>query len=145
MYESPKRTCTAETELYSTRHNLHIDNALSDDLILPLFSRALFDAGSFRGGRRRAEAFAGLVGFGGARVAAEDFAEGGAVVAVTLRGGVEVEDDADAAVAVEAVVSANGKKRGAEGYDQPSALHTTGKKILEDAFMNLWLVFPILF
>ena len=50
------------------------------------------------------EAFAGLGGLGAARVAAEDFAEGGAVVAVSFGGGVEVEDDAEAAVAVEAVV-----------------------------------------
>lgn len=66
-------------------------------------------------------------------MAAEDFAEGRAVVAVTSGRGVEVVDDAEAPVAVEPVVSANGKKRGATGYDQPSALHTTGKKILEDA------------
>ena len=74
------------------------------------------------------ETFARLGGLGGVRVAAEDFAKGRTVVAVALRGGVEVEDDAEPPVTVEPVVSANGKKRGAEGYDQPSALTTKGKK-----------------
>ncbi|MBV9925684.1 MAG: hypothetical protein JOZ96_11755 [Acidobacteria bacterium] len=87
--------------------------------------------------RKRVQPSARLGGFGAARVAAEDFAEGGAVVAVSFRRGVEVEDDAEAAVAVEPVVSANGKKRGVEGYDQPLAFDATSKKILEDASRQL--------
>jgi hypothetical protein len=81
-----------------------------------------------RGRWRRLEALAGLFGLGAAGVAAEDVAVGGAVVAVTLGGGVEVEDDAEPPVAVEPVVSANGKKGGPTGYDQPPAFTSTGEK-----------------
>jgi hypothetical protein len=90
---------------------------------------------------KRFETTARLGGLGATRVACEDFAPGRAVVAELLCSTIEVIFDPEPVQTVEPVVSANGKKRGAEGYDQPSAVNTADKKILEDAFVSLRLFF----